>query len=170
LIHRLGLIFFTTLKENRLVSLHKEDGYIHLDAIEWTAEQLQSGITVKLKEVPFKVRLFKLVATNGDIDWVITNCPDETLTTHAAQDASDVRWQVGELHRGLKQLTGTEKCQCRKSRSQRNHIACCYHAWLSLKVKAKSLGKTHYQTKEDLLSDYLRAELAAPRIQAFMPG
>lgn len=77
---------------------------------------------------------------------------------------------IEELHRGLKQLTGTEKCQCRNGRSQRNHIACCYHAWLSLKVKAKSLGKTLYQTKENLLSDYLRTELASPRIQAFLPA
>jgi hypothetical protein len=169
LVRRLGLVFFTTLKSNRMVSLSKEGGWIHLDEIEWTPESLENGVMVKLKEVPFKMRLFKVVATDGDIDWVITNCPDETLTMQAAQDASDVRWQVEELHRGLKQLTGTEKCQCRKSRSQRNHIACCYHAWLSLKVKAKSLGKTLYQTKEDLLSDYLRAELAAPRIQAFMP-
>lgn len=115
------------------------------------------------------MRLFKVVATNNDIDWVITNCPDETLTTQVAQDVSDVRWQVEELHRGLKQLTGTEKCQCRKGRSQRNHIACCYHAWLSLKVKAKELGKTLYQTKHDLLSDYLRTELRQPHIQAFMP-
>ncbi|HUG33166.1 MAG TPA: hypothetical protein VMJ90_00240, partial [Anaerolineales bacterium] len=103
-------------------------------------------------------------------DWVITNCPDETLTTQAAQEANDVRWQIEELHRGLKQLTGTEKCQCRTGRSQRNHIACCYHAWLSLKVMAKTLGKTLYQTKNDLLSDYLRAELVAPRIQAFLPA
>lgn len=170
LVDRLGLTFFTTLKSNRMVSLSKEAGYIHLDQIEWTAEQLENGLMVKLKEVPFKVRLFKVVATNGDIDWVITNSPDETLTTQAAQDVSDVRWQVEELHRGLKQLTGTEKCQCRKGRSQRNHIACCYHAWLSLKVKAKELGKTLYQTKRDLLTDYLRAELRQPRIQAFSPA
>ena len=170
LVDRLDLTFFTTLKSNRMVSLSKEDGWIHLDEIDWTEERLQNGMMVKLKEVPFKVRLFKVVATNGDIDWVITNCPDETLTTQAAQDASDVRWQVEELHRGLKQLTGTEKCQCRKGRSQRNHIACCYHAWLSLKVKANAIGKTLYQTKEDLLSDYLRAELAAPRIHAFSPA
>jgi hypothetical protein len=169
LVNRLGLIFFTTLKSNRMVSLSKETGYIHLQQIEWTPEQLENGLMIKLKEVPFKVRLFKVVATNGDIDWVITNSPDETLTTQAAQDVSDVRWQVEELHRGLKQLTGTEKCQCRKGRSQRNHIACCYHAWLSLKVKAKQLGKTLYQTKHDLLSDYLRAELRNPRIQAFLP-
>jgi hypothetical protein len=170
LIHRLHLIFFTTLKENRLVSLNKEDGYIHLDQIDWTPDRLQNGVRVKLKEVPFHVQLFKLVATNGDIDWVITNSPDETLTAQAAQDANDVRWQIEELHRDLKQLTGTEKCQCRKARSQRNHLACCYHAWLSLKVKAKQLNKTLYQVKTDLLSDYLRAELRQPRVPALQPA
>jgi hypothetical protein len=170
LIHRLGLIFFTTLKENRLVSLSKEEGYIHLDQIEWTPERLQNGVVVKLKEVPFKVRLFKLVATNGDIDWVITNCPDETLTAQVAQNANDVRWQVEELHRGLKQLTGTERCQCRKARSQRNHLACCYHAWLSLSVKAKQLNKTIYRVKTDLLRDYLCAELRNPHVPAFQPA
>jgi hypothetical protein len=169
LIHRLGLVFFTALKNNRLVSLSKEAGYIHLDQMDWTPEQMQNGILVKLKEVPFKVRLFKLVAPNGDIDWIITNGSDETLTAQVAQDANDVRWQVEELHRSLKQLTGTEKCQCRKARSQRNHLACCYHAWLSLKVKAKQLNKTLYQVKTDLLRDYLRAELCHPRIPAFQP-
>ncbi|MFT3892770.1 MAG: transposase [Anaerolineales bacterium] len=149
LIHRLGLTFFTTLKSNRMVSLSKEAGYIHLEQVLWTTEQLANGQMVKLKEVPFKVRLFKVVATNGDIDWVISNSPDETLTTQVAQEASDVRWQVEELHRGLKLLTGTEKCQCRKARSQRTHIACCFHAWLSLKVHAKKLGKTLYQTKQN---------------------
>jgi hypothetical protein len=170
LVDRLGLTFFTTLKSNRMVSLSKEGGWIHLDEMDWTKERLQNGRMVKLKEVPFKVRLFKVVATDGDIDWVITNCPDETLTTQAAQEANDVRWQIEELHRSLKQLTGIEKCQCRKGRSQRNHMACCYYAWLSLKVRAKAFGKTLYQVKDDLFSDYLRAELAAPRIHAFSPA
>jgi Transposase DDE domain len=170
LLARLGLIFYTTLKENRLVSLSKEEGYIHLDAIEWTEERLREGLIVKLKEVPFRVRLFKLVATNGDIDWVITNCPGETLEAQVAQEANDVRWQVEELHRGVKQLTGSEKCQCRKGRSQRNHLACCYHAWVSLKVKADELGKTLYQVRADLFRDYLRAELRNPRIPAFQPA
>ena len=169
-IQRLGLVFFTTLKENRLVSLSKEGGYIHLDQIEWTPERLQSGMLVKLKVVPFKVRLFKLVAPNGDIDWVITNCPDEALTAQVAQDANDVRWQAEELHRGFKQLTGSEGCQCRKARSQRNHLACGYHAWLSLKVKAQQTGQTLYQVKTNLLRDYLRAELRNPRVPAFQPA
>lgn len=178
LVIRLGLVFVTTLKNNRLVSLSKEGGYIHLQLqqIEWSEAQLLSGIIVKLKEMPFKVRLFKVVATNGDIEWVITNGdrgdrPDEP-TTHSVQEENEVRWQVEQFHRELKMersvvLTGTEACQCRKARSQRNHIACCYHAWLSLKVAAQRLGKSLYRAQSDLLSDYLRAELRNPHIIAF---
>jgi len=136
LIHRRQRIFFTTLKSNRLVSLSKEAGYCHLEDIEWTAARLAEGVLVKLKEVPFHVRVFKLVAPDGDSDWVITNELAETGTAQVAKDTSDVRWQVEELHRGIKQLTGSEKCQCRAARAQRNHLACGYQAWVSLKVKA----------------------------------
>lgn len=169
LIIRLGMFFVTTLKDNRLVSLSKEQGYVHLQDLDWTPQQLQSGQTVKLKELPFKVQLFKLVATNGDIEWVITNHPEGTMTSHAIQDENDVRWHIEQLHRELKQLTGSEKCECRIARSQRNHLACCYLAWLSLKVKAQQLGKSLYATQHDLWGDYLRAELRNPRIPAFLP-
>jgi hypothetical protein len=166
LIHRRKRTFFTTLKSNRLVSLSKEQGYLHLEELEWTADRLAHGVVVKLKEVPFHVRLFKLVAPDGDIDWVITNDLDETVTAQVAEESSDVRWQVEELHRGLKQLTGTERCQCRAARAQRNHLACCYHAWVSLKVKANELGHTMYALRESLFSHYLRAELQHPHIVA----
>jgi hypothetical protein len=171
LVVRLGLVFVTTLKSNRLVSLSKESGYVHLDQLEWSEEQLQHGMVVKLKELPFKVRLLKVVSTDGDIDWVITNLdrperPDEP-TTHVVQQENEVRWQVEQLHRELKQLTGIEACQCRKARAQRTHIACCYHAWLSLKVIAKRLGKSLYQVRADLFSDYLRVQLRNPAIPAY---
>lgn len=168
LIERLGMFFVTTLKANRMVSLSKDEGYVHLDTLDWTAERLDQGVPVKLKEMPFYVQLFKLVATNGDIEWVITNHPPGTFTTSDIQDENAVRWQIEQLHRELKQLTGSEKCECRKARSQRNHIACCYHAWLSLKVKARELAKSLYSVQRDLFSDYLRAELRSPRIPAFL--
>jgi hypothetical protein len=166
LIHRRKRVFFTTLKSNRLVSLSKESGYLHLEDLEWTPDRLMHGVLVKLKEVPFYVRLFKLVTPDGDIDWVITNDLAETLTAQVARETSDVRWQVEELHRGIKQLTGSERCQCQAARAQRNHLACCYHAWLSLKVKAQELGQTLYAVRESLFSRYLRAELRNPRITA----
>lgn len=169
-IHRLGKFFVTTLKENRLVSLSKEQGYIHLQKIEWTPEQLQQGITVKIKKIPFQVQLFKIVATNGDIEWVITNRAPGSIHAQVVQKENQVRWCIEQLHRELKQLTGIERCQCRKQRAQRNHFACCYQAWFSLKVVAKKLGKTLYQVKHDLWSDYLRNELRNPRIRVYQPA
>ena len=168
LLQRLALFFITTLKENRLVSLSKEGGYIHLQDIEWTEHRLTYGVPVKLKEIPFKVQLFKVVAPNGDIEWVITNHPEGTFTASDIQDENAGRWQIEQLHRELKQLTGSEKCECRKARSQRNHLACCYLAWLALKVKARQLEKTLYAVQHDLFSDYLRAELRDPRIPAYL--
>ena len=114
------------------------------NSIEWTPEQLHNGLTVKLKEVPFKVQLFKVVATNGDIEWVITNRAPGSIQTQVVQEENQMRWCIERLHRELKQLTGIERCQCRKQRAQRNHFACCYHAWFSLKVIANKLGKTLY--------------------------
>jgi len=165
LVQQLEMVFFTTLKSNRLVSLSREDGYIHLGEIDWTDKRLKHGVSVKLKKVPFRVRLFKVVTPNGDIDWIITNS-ETPLTTHDVQDVDAKRWQVEQLHRELKQLTGIEKCQCRKQRAQRNHIACCYQAWLAIKVKATQLGTTLYAMVHDLLYEFLRAELRDPRIPA----
>jgi hypothetical protein len=170
LVNTLKMTFYTSLKSNRLVSLSKEEGYVHLDDIDWMPERLKTGVTVKLKKVPFKVKLFKLVATNGDIDWLITNELDDNLTTQVAQKTNDVRWQIEQFHREIKQLTGSEKCQCRKARSQRNHLACCYHAWISLKVKAKALKTTLYQIRNNLFYGYLKAELENPRITAYSGG
>jgi len=69
LIHRAGWTFFTTLKSNRLVSVDRDRGYEHLSGLMFDEQTLVKGLIVKLKEVPFKVKLFKLVAPNGDIDW-----------------------------------------------------------------------------------------------------
>jgi len=167
LVDSLKLTFYTTLKSNRLVSLSKEEGYVYLDEIDWTPERLKTGIVIKLKKVPFKVKLFKLVATNGDIDWLITNELDDKLTLQIAKKANDVRWKIEQFHREIKQLTGSEKCQCRKAQSQRNHLACCYQAWISLKVKAKEFKITLYEARNNLFYNYLKAELDNPKIPAY---
>lgn len=167
LIQRLKRYFVTTLKSNRKVSVSVETGYVHLDQLEWREEQLLTGQLVKLKELPFKVRLLAVVAPDGDTLWVITNHLELT-NTYLVQKENEVRWQVEQLHRELKQLTGSEKCECRQARSQRNHLACCYQAWVAIKVKAKELNKTLYAIVKDLFSDYLRAELRNPHIPALV--
>lgn len=169
LIHRMPMRFITTLKENRLISLSKEGGYIHLEEIEWTEERMKYGVEIKLQEVPFHVQLFKLVATNGDIDWVITNCP-EKISADLVQQENKVRWNIETMHRELKQLTGIEKCQSRKSRSQRNHISYCYQAWFALKRQAKEMEKTVYAIRNDLFTEYLKTMLINPIIPAYQLG
>ncbi len=166
LIHRNGWTFFTTLKSNRMISLSKETGYQHLDTLIFCEQNLKEGLLVKLKEVPFGIKLFKLVAKDGSIEWLITNNLDASVHLDTASLNNQIRWQIEEFHRSFKQVTGAEKCQCRKARCQRNHIACCYHAWISITVFAKNVGKTIYQLRKELFSDYLKRELINPRIRA----
>ena len=62
LIHRHGWVFFTTLKSNRKVSLNRESGYQSLDSLDLDGQTWAGGVSVRLKEVPFLVKLFKLLA------------------------------------------------------------------------------------------------------------
>ena len=169
LIHRAGRHFITTVKSNRKVSISAEAGYVNLEDLPWTEETYRYGMRVKLKELPFKVRLFVVVSRNGDIDWVITNRPDDPQRPTTAEDIqakNAFRWHVEQFHREVKQLAGTERCQCRTARSQRNHLGLCYLAWLAIKVRAQRLGITAYAAQKRIWDDYLKAELRRPTIQA----
>ena len=73
--------------------------------------------------------------------------------------------KIEEFHREIKQLTGIEFCQCRLSKIQRNHIACAMLVWNFLCILAVKIGKTIYQVKQELLSDYLNQELKKPTIR-----
>jgi SRSO17 transposase len=167
LIAALSMVFIAPIKDNRLVSFSKEEGYIHVQDIDWTPDRLANGVSVKLKELPFRVRLFKVVATNGDIDWIITNYPDP-ISAQAVRDLNARRWPIEQFHRELKQLTGSEKCQCRKARSQRNHLGYCYLAWLSLKVRSLQLGLSLYQVRQRIFDDFLTIALQHPPIPAYL--
>ena len=109
------------------------------------------------------------MATNGDIEWVITNHLAAHLTREMVVEAVRVRWQVEEFHRSFKQLTGAEKCQCRRAQAQRNHLACCYLAWVSLRQFAQQTAQTLYQAHQQQWAPYLRQLLAQPLIPALLP-
>jgi hypothetical protein len=169
LIAFLKMVFIAPIKDNRLVSLRKEQGYIPVQDIDWTTDRLENGLTVKLTELPFRLRRFKVVATNGAIDWILTNTPDP-ITPQAVQAENARPWPLEQFHRQLKQLTGSEKCQCRKARSQRNHLGYCYLAWLSLKVRAAQLSLSLYQVRQRIVDDFLTAVLQHPPIPAYLPS
>lgn len=170
LIHRAGWTFFTTLKSNRLASASKATGYQALLDLAPPLGGWSTGLEVRLKQVPFPVRLFKLVAPNGDIEWVVTNNFAFTLTQQLVEATTRTRWQVEEFHRSFKQLTGAEKCQCRRAQAQRNHLACCYLAWVSLRQFAQQTAQTIYQAHQQQWAPYLRQLLAKPLIPALLPA
>jgi len=114
MIHRSGWTFYTNLKSNRKVSITKEIGYQDLAELQWSQEELISGKLVRLKEVPFWLKLFKLVDREGNIEWVITNKLAEDFTRLRAIQATQVRWQVEEFHRAFQATDGQRKMSMSK--------------------------------------------------------
>ena len=51
----------------------------------WNDEQIEYEISVMLKELPFCVRLFKVVAVWGYGEWAIITDSDSTVTMQVAQ-------------------------------------------------------------------------------------
>lgn len=159
-------IFYCPLKKNRLVddSLG-EKRYQAIEALEWTAEEIEHGKTVKVKKfaADTRLKLFRVTVSANRTDYICTN--DLTQSDiDAAQQVSRQRWKIEQFHREAKQITGVERCQCRLNRAQRNHIAASWLVWVVFKELADKTKQTVYQLKHGLLSDYLKQQLRNPTI------
>lgn len=163
-IEELGKIYYCPLKKNRLVDDSVgADKYKQIADLIWDDKELDSGKTVKINKFPknHKVKLFRVQVSTNRTEHVVTNDMTQNSATET-RDECAVRWKIEEFHREAKQLTGLEKCQCRKRRIQRNHIACAMLVWARLKQIAYKTGQTIYQIKNGLLDDYLIQQLKNP--------
>lgn len=166
-IESLQKVYYCPLKDNRQVDdSGGERPYGRVDSLAWSAEELLHGKPIKIKGFPknHKVRLFRVVVSTHRTDWVVTNDPTQD-STEATQEACGFRWKIEQLHREGKQVTGLERCQCRKARIQRNHIGCAFLVWVRLKDLAAQTGRTIYQLKHGLLDDYLIQQLKNPSLK-----
>lgn len=167
MIDNLGKIYYCPLKKNRLVDdTRGVEKYKQIEKVQWTESELLSGKLIKIKNFPAdkKVKLFRVTVSANRTEYVVTNDLNQNDITDVRKICSQ-RWKIEEFHRELKQLTGIESCQCRKARIQRNHITCAILVWTFLKKTARLMGKTIYQLKSELLSDYLKKELKYPAIR-----
>jgi len=64
-----------------------------------------------------KGEIIPVTVSTDRTDYIVTNDLSQN-STDEVQEANAVRWKVEEFHRGVKQLTGIEACQCRKARIQ----------------------------------------------------
>jgi hypothetical protein len=166
-IEGLHKVYYCPIKDNRQVD---DSGgsrpYRRMDALEWSADELAHGKTIKIKGFPkeHKVRCFRVEVSTHRTDWVVTNDPAQD-STEATQQACGFRWKIEQLHREGKQVTGLERCQCRTARIQRNHIGCAFLVWIRFKELAAATGRTVYQLKHGLLDDYLTQQLKSPSLK-----
>lgn len=167
LIESLGRIYYCPLKDNRQVDDSQgARAYRRVDSLEWTTDELAHGKRLKIKGFPreHKVQCFRVAVTTNRTDYVVTNDLAQD-STEAAQEACGFRWKIEQLHREGKQLTGLERCQCRKARIQRNHIGCALLVWVRFKELAARTGRTMYQLKHGLLDEYLVQQLKNPSLR-----
>ena len=166
-IESLEKIYYCPLRDNRSVDdTGGAQPYRRIDSLTWSETELQHGKRIKIKGFPkdHKVQCFRVVVSTHRTDYVVTN--DRTQdSTAATQKACGFRWKIEPLHRAGKQVTGLERCECRKARMQRNHIACALLVWVRLKALAVETGRTVYQLKHGLLDDYLIQQLKHPSLK-----
>jgi hypothetical protein len=171
LIEGMGKTYYCPLRSNRRVDdSGGERPYQRVDGLDWSEEELRKGKLIKIKGFPkeHKVKLFRVVVHSRRTEWIVTNEPLPRDSAHEAQKARGLRWKIEEFHREAKQSTGIERCQCRKGRIQRNHIACALLVWSRLKHLAYQSGRTIYRIKHGLLRDYLVQQLKNPSVQMIL--
>jgi Transposase DDE domain len=136
---------------------NQQTQYIPIKELNWTDKELIYGKMVYLKDIPksMPVKLFSVASSERRIDNLCTNDIDKSTDVTATQEESSKRWKVEQFHREIKQTLGIAKCQCRKNRSQRNHILCSMLSWIYLTKQAIKASTTIYQIKKNQLKDYM---------------
>lgn len=165
-IDSIGKKFYCPMKSNRLVDdSGGKTPYRAVSTLDWSATEAEQGKRIKIQGFPkdFKVQLFRVAVSANRTDWVVTN-DNFQKSTQETHKICALRWKIEQFHREIKQLTGIEKCQCRKAIIQRNHIACAVLVWNQLTQLARKAKTTIYQLKTQLLSEYLRNELRSPTL------
>ncbi|MEM1291135.1 MAG: transposase [Cyanobacteria bacterium P01_H01_bin.162] len=151
-----GWRWLTRLKRNRLVNPDRH-GNRAVSEIDIGVQ----GQIVHLKGYGM-IRVFKIVAPDGDIDYWATN--DLEMSELQRLQWAEWEWSIEEYHRGLKQCCGVEKAQVRSSRAQRNHIGFAIRAFLRLEMHWFNTGISWYEAKLRIIRDAVRSYLTAPTI------
>ena len=149
-----GWVWLTRLKANRLVNPDRS-GLRPVARVDTDAR----GVIVHLKGYGF-IRLFKIVALNGDIDWWASN--DLNMSSLMRVRWAGYAWTIEHDHRGIKQFCGVERAHVRAARAQRNHIGLCLRAFLRLECYCYHAGISWFEAKTAIIRPAVRAYLANP--------
>lgn len=154
LIRQCGWRWLTRLKTNRRVSMD----YQPKRALE-TWPIAETGSEVHLEGYGL-IRVFRVVATNGDTDYWATD--DGAMIELERLKYAEMAWGIEVYHRALKQECGVEGAQVRAARAQRNHIGMAIRAFVRLEWHRVRTGIAWKMAKEGIIRQALRSYLARP--------
>lgn len=149
-----GWIWLTRLKSNRLVNPDRTG----LRAVSLIATDAR-GCIVHLKGYGW-IRLFKIVAPHGDVEWWATN--DLQMSEMARVRLAGFAWTIENYHRGIKQFCGVERAQVRAAKAQRNHIGMALRAFLRLERHCYHTGISWFEAKTSIIREAVRNYVAHP--------
>jgi hypothetical protein len=154
LVRCLNWQWLTQLKSNRLVD---SDGSGNLPiSIVLISHQ---GSIVHLKGYGF-VKVFKIAAPNGDIEYWATS--DLTMTLEQCAEYALHASRIENYHRGVKQFCGIERAQHRLAQAQCNHIGLALRAFVRLESHRLRTGTSWFEAKTAIIREAVRAYLAQP--------
>jgi DDE superfamily endonuclease len=114
------------------------------------------------------VRVFRVVAPDGDTQHWFTNDPG--LGDLGRLAYAEAAWSVEEYHRGLKQCTGVDRCQCLAAKAQRGHIGSAIRAFVRLEYHRFTTGVGWVEAKLRIVRQAVRDYLAAPAYRLPKPA
>jgi putative transposase len=148
-------LWLTRLKANRQVNPDRQ-GLRPISAVEIG----EAGRVVWLEGYGL-IRVFKIVATDGDIEYWATNKLEMDRLERVKW--ANFSWTIENYHRGVKQYCLIERAQVRSGRAWRNHIGLCLRAFLRLESHCYHTGLTWFEAKMAIIRDAVRSYLAHPR-------
>jgi hypothetical protein len=155
LIRSYGWIWLTRLKENRQVNPDK----ISLQAISKITINPIIGSIVQLQGYGL-IRVFKIVATDGNIEYWATNKLE--MTDLERVKYAGYAWTIENYHRGIKQFTNIERAMVRSARAQRNHIGLALRAFLRFEFHCFRTGISWFEAKHSIIRNAVKAYLSKP--------
>lgn len=157
----LGWPWLTRLKANRRVNPDRTG----LRAVSECAIAA-TGTVVHLEGYGF-IKVFCIVAKDGTTEhWATSNLQMDELERLRLADTS---WRIEEYHRGLKQVTNVERCQCRKAVAQRSHIGLALRAFVVVEKWCFRTGVNWLTAKWQIVRDAVRAYRTRPHYRSPTP-
>ena len=154
LVRSFGWAWLTRLKSNRKVNPDREG----LRAVS-TVEVGAAGRVVWLEGFGL-IRVFKIVATDGDSEfWATSKVEMDDLER---VKWAGFAWAIENYHRGIKQFCLIERAQVRSRRAWLNHINLCLRAFLRLESHCHHRGVSWYEAKTSIIREAVRAYVANP--------